>query len=69
VDAENWAEICDEVRYEIETLTVLHDPPEFMEDTFSLMFEAVNDGIGRVDFVLCSVFVMVYEEARCELGI
>jgi hypothetical protein len=55
----------------IETLTFLqdHDPPKSLDDALSMMFEAVSDGIERMDVGLCSVFTMVHDEARYELGL
>jgi hypothetical protein len=68
LDDETWAGICDEIGYEIDTLA-LHYTPESLDDALSMMFEAVSDGIERVDVELCSFFVMVHDQVRYELGL
>jgi len=70
-DAETWAEICDEVEYEIDILSVMHDPSlESLDNALELMLGAVSEGIRRVvDFEFYSVFILVYEEARREFDL
>jgi len=70
-DAETWAEICDEVEYEIDILSVMHDPSlESLDIALELMLGAVSEGIRRVvDFEFYSVFILVYEEARREFDL
>jgi hypothetical protein len=69
VTEEIWAEICDEIDYEIEGLTELPDPPESLDDTLALMFEVVGESIRRVDFEAYLEFFTAYEDARLELGL
>jgi len=68
-EAETWTEICEEIGYEIESLSAMLDPPESLDDALTLMFESISECIRRVDFEAYSVFTMVYEEARWELGL
>jgi len=69
VTVEIWAEICEEIDYEIEGLTEMPDPPVSLDDTLALMFEIVGESIRRVDFEAYLEFFTAYEDARWELGL
>ena len=68
VTREIWAEICDEINYEIEDLSDMPDPAESLDDAVvQLMFDIVSESIKRVDFTAYLEFFTAYEEARWEL--
>jgi len=69
VDEETWAEICDEIRYELESVSTISDPPESLDNALELMLEVIAESIKRVDFEIYLEFFTVYEEARHELGL
>jgi len=69
VTGEIWAEICEEVEYEIEGLSEMPDSPESLNDALTLMFEIVGESIRRVNFEAYLEFFTTYEEARWELGL
>jgi len=66
---QTWAEICEEIDYEIEGLSEMPDPPGSLYDALTLMFEVVGKSIRRVDFEAYLEFFAAYEEARWELGL
>jgi hypothetical protein len=69
VTGEIWAEICEEIDYEIASLSEMPDPPESLDDAVDLMFKVVGESIRRVDFETYLEFFTAYEEARWELGV
>jgi hypothetical protein len=68
-DVETWAEICEEVGYDIEDLFATYDPYESLENSVILMFEVVSKSIRRIDLEAYLEFFSAYEEARWELGL
>jgi len=69
VTGELWAEICEEIEYEIEGLSEIPNPLESLYDAVDLMFEVIGDSIRQVDFEAFLEFFTVYEEARHKLGL
>jgi hypothetical protein len=69
VTREIWAEICEEIDYELEGLSKMPDLPESLDEAIELMFEAIGETIRRVDFKAYLKFFTAYEEVRWELGL
>jgi len=69
ITEESWAEICEEIDYEIEGLSEMPEQPDSLDDAIDLMSEIVGECIRRVDFEAYLEFFTAYEEARWELGL